>query len=89
MGQWINRLIISRHPGISEELNYKAQIARGEPSALVKTVEMEILKASSEPGWRNYWKHTGQLRRSGCTSRPQFFLMVFYSNCNLAGVAIY
>jgi uncharacterized Zn finger protein len=51
--------IISRNPEIGEELNYKAQIAHRKPSALLKTVEREILKASSEPGWRNYWKHTG------------------------------
>lgn len=51
--------IISRNPEIREELNYKARIAHGNPSALVKTIEREILKASGEPGWRNYWKHTG------------------------------
>jgi uncharacterized Zn finger protein len=51
--------IISRNPEIGEELNYKAKIAHGKPSALVRTVKREILKASSEPGWRNYWKHTG------------------------------
>jgi len=51
--------IISRSPEIREELNYKAQITHGKPSALVRTVEREILKTSSEPGWRNYWKHTG------------------------------
>ncbi|MCL5423302.1 MAG: SWIM zinc finger family protein [Nitrospirae bacterium] len=51
--------IISRNPEIREELNYKAQTAHGKPSALVKTVEREILKTSSEMGWRNYWKHTG------------------------------
>jgi len=52
-------VIITRHPEIREELNYKVQIERCNPSSLVKTVEREILKASSEPGWRNYWKHTG------------------------------
>lgn len=51
--------IIARHPEIREELNYKVKIERGNPSALVKTVEREIVKASSEPGWRNYWRHTG------------------------------
>jgi len=51
--------IISRHPEIREELNYKARIARGKPSALVKTIEREILSAGSEPGWRNHWRHTG------------------------------
>lgn len=51
--------IITRHPEIREELNYKVKIERGNPSALVKTVEREIVKASSEPGWRNYWRHTG------------------------------
>jgi uncharacterized Zn finger protein len=51
--------IISRNPEIREELKYKARIAHGKPSALVKTVEREIPKASSEPGWRNYWKHIG------------------------------
>ncbi|MBI4685617.1 MAG: SWIM zinc finger domain-containing protein [Nitrospirae bacterium] len=52
-------VIITRRPEIREELDYKVRIERGKPSALVKTVEREIVKASSEPGWRNYWKHTG------------------------------
>ena len=51
--------IISRNQEIREDLNYKAQITRGKPSALVKMVEREILKASGEPGWRGHWKHTG------------------------------
>lgn len=51
--------IISRNPEIREELNYKEQIARGKPSALVKMVEREIINAGREPGWRNHWKHTG------------------------------
>ncbi len=52
-------VIITRHPEIREELNYKVRIEKGNPSSLVKTVEREIVNASSEPGWRNYWKHTG------------------------------
>jgi uncharacterized Zn finger protein len=51
--------IIAHHPEIRDEMNYKARIENGKPSALVKTVEIEIVKAGSEPGWRNYWKHTG------------------------------
>jgi uncharacterized Zn finger protein len=51
--------ISTRHSEIGEELNYKVKIERGKPSALIKTVEKEIIRASSEPGWRNYWKHTG------------------------------
>lgn len=51
--------LFKRHPEIRDELNFKDQIARGKPSALVKTVEREILKASSERGWQNHWKHIG------------------------------
>jgi hypothetical protein len=42
--------VISRNQEIREDLNYKAQITRGKPSALVKMVEREILKASSQSG---------------------------------------
>ncbi|HAM51208.1 MAG TPA: hypothetical protein DCP92_11160 [Nitrospiraceae bacterium] len=55
----IIRCIISRNPEIWEDLNYKAQITRQKPLSLIKIVEREILKASSNPGWRDHWKHTG------------------------------
>lgn len=51
--------IISRTPEVGEELRYRTKISHGKPSELAKTVEREILRISSEPGWRNYWKHTG------------------------------
>jgi len=51
--------VMARHPEVREELDFKSRIAQGKPSALIKTVAKEIAKASSEPGWRNHWKHTG------------------------------
>ncbi len=53
--------IITHHPEIREELNYKVRIETGKPSALVKTIEREITKASSRPGYQNHWKHTGYI----------------------------
>ncbi len=51
--------ILARHPEIKGELDYKVQLTKGKPSVLVKTVEMEIEKASREPGWQNYWDRKG------------------------------
>lgn len=54
-------MIMTHHPEIRDELNYKARIETGKPSALVKTIEREITKASSEPGWQNHWEQTGYI----------------------------
>lgn len=52
--------IIKDHPEIKKELGFTPR-ATGKKGcdALVKTVTKAIVVTSSEPGWRNYWKHTG------------------------------
>jgi len=51
--------IAERHPEIREELRYKARMATGSTSALVKTVSREIDRATSEPGWQHPWSQEG------------------------------
>lgn len=51
--------ILTGHPEIREDMEYKAWIAGSKPSVLAKAVEREIEKASSEQGWQDYWKHRG------------------------------
>lgn len=51
--------IITHHPEIRDEINYKTRIDTGKPSVLVKAIEKEIAKVSKEPGWQNHWKNIG------------------------------
>ena len=53
--------ILSRHPEIKGELNYKVRITSCKPSIIVKTVEREIEKVSREPGWQNHWDRRGYI----------------------------
>lgn len=52
--------ILTQRPEIEKELGLTKRTPRkkGCP-ALVKSVTKAIVMISSEPAWRNYWKHTG------------------------------
>lgn len=52
--------ILKSHPELKKELGY-ARPAPGKKgcAALTKSVTKAIVMISSEPAWRNYWKHTG------------------------------
>jgi uncharacterized Zn finger protein len=51
--------ITERHPEIKSELKFKAGISSKSTNTLVKTITKEINKISAEPGWQNYWEHSG------------------------------
>ena len=52
--------ILKSHPELKKELGF-ARPTPGEKgcAALTKSVTKAIVMISSEPAWRNYWKHTG------------------------------
>ena len=51
--------IARRHPEIRSELKFKAGMSSKSVDTLVKTVTREINQVSNEPGWQNYWQHSG------------------------------
>jgi len=52
--------ILAERPEIKKELGLTKQTPRKKGcAALVKSVTKAIVMISSEPAWRNYWKHTG------------------------------
>jgi uncharacterized Zn finger protein len=53
--------VAQRHPAIRGELSDKRRAPRVKASALVKVVEKEIARASSEPGWQDPWRRRGYI----------------------------
>ncbi len=52
--------ILKEHPEIKKEFGFTpSPSGKKGCDALVKSVTKAIVMISSEPGWRNYWKHTG------------------------------
>ncbi len=52
--------ILKKHPELTKETTFTPRLAvKKGCEALVKAVTKAIIITSREPGWRNYWKHTG------------------------------
>ncbi len=48
-----------RFPDLQEEFRERIALGEGDADRLVSEARKELRKATSEPGWRNYWKGEG------------------------------
>ena len=51
--------LAGKFPKVAQDLMDRNQLASGDAKSLINRLKKEIREISSEPGWRNYWRHEG------------------------------